>query len=259
LPSAVSGDYVGVHQARVASRRLREAVPVLATGLRGSKAGKARKKIRRLTKALGTVRELDVTLAVLDELARNESVPRSAVEAVRARVIAERDRGRESMLKRLDRVNVDKLHRRLGSVAEALEVATEEGWRESLAARLVKRSQRLATAIDPVRFGVKSVYLFGSTKNGTAGPASDIDLLLHVEDEDARRRDLAAWLEGWSLSLAEANYVRTGYRSDGLLDVHYVTDADIERGGSFASKIGAVTDAARPLQMGVADGPAETT
>ena len=113
-------------------------------------------------------------------------------------------------------------------------------------------AQRLAAALDPVRFGVKAVYLFGSTKNGTAGPASDIDLLLHVEDEDARRRDLAAWLEGWSLSLAEANYVRTGYRSDGLLDVHYVTDADIARGGSYASKIGAVTDAARPLQMGAA-------
>jgi CHAD domain-containing protein len=132
----------------VASRRLREAVPVLTTGLKGSKAGKARRKIRRLTRALGTVRELDVTLAVLDELARNDSVPRSAVEAVRARVIAERDRGRESMLKRLDRVNVDKLHRRLGSVAEALEVATGEGWRESLAARLVKRAQRLTSAID---------------------------------------------------------------------------------------------------------------
>ena len=109
-------------------------------------------------------------------------------------------------------------------------------------------AQRLAAALDPVRFGVKAVYLFGSTKNGTAGPASDIDLLLHVEAEDARRKDLAAWLEGWSLSLAEANYVRTGYRSDGLLDVHYVTDADIARGGSFASKIGAVTDAARPLR-----------
>ena len=33
LPPAVAGDDVGVHQARVASRRLREAVPVLAIGL----------------------------------------------------------------------------------------------------------------------------------------------------------------------------------------------------------------------------------
>ncbi len=126
----------------------------------------------------------------------------------------------------------------------------DEHWRWRLL-----MAQRLAAALDPVRFGVKAAYVFGSTKNGTAGPASDIDLLLHVETDDARHEVLATWLEGWSLSLAEANYVRTGYRSDGLLDVHYVTDGDIERGGSFASKIGAVTDAARPLQMG--GGPAD--
>ncbi len=72
--------------------------------------------------------------------------------------------------------------------------------------------------------------MFGSTKNGTAGPSSDIDLLLHVEGDDGRRRELALWLDGWSQSLAEANYLRTGYRTDGLLDVHYVTDGDIAGG-----------------------------
>ena len=71
----MAGDDNGVHQARVTSRRLREAVPVLATGLKGSKAGKATRKIRRLTRALGTVRELDVTLTLLDELAQSPEVP----------------------------------------------------------------------------------------------------------------------------------------------------------------------------------------
>ena len=52
------------------------------------------------------------------------------------------------------------------------------------------------------------------------------------------------------------NYLRTGYRTDGLLDVHYVTDADIAGGGNpFAAKIGAVTDAARPLPLGEAVPP----
>src|SRR4051812_19138139 len=83
LPAAVGGDQTGVHQARVTSRRLREALPVLSTGLKGSKAGKARRKIRRLTKALGTVRELDVTLSLLDELAAVPELPRIAVEDVR--------------------------------------------------------------------------------------------------------------------------------------------------------------------------------
>ena len=46
------------------------------------------------------------------------------------------------------------------------------------------------------------------------------------------------------------NYLRTGYRCTDLLDVHVVTDEDIERRTSFAAKIGAVTDAARPLAIG---------
>jgi hypothetical protein len=111
-------------------------------------------------------------------------------------------------------------------------------------------AQRIAALMEPGRFGVKAAYVFGSTKNGTAGPASDLDLLLHVEADGSRRRELALWLDGWSQSLAEMNYLRTGYKTDGLLDVHFVTDEDIARGESFASKIGAVTDAARPLPLG---------
>jgi CHAD domain-containing protein len=70
------------------------------------------------------------------------------VEVVRARVIGERDAGRESMLKRLDKVNVDKLHRRLGSVGEALEAAADEKWRDRLGARIVNRAERLVESID---------------------------------------------------------------------------------------------------------------
>jgi hypothetical protein len=120
----------------------------------------------------------------------------------------------------------------------------EDHWRWRL-----RMAQRIAALIDPKRFGVKAAYVIGSTKNGTAGPASDIDLLLHVEAQDARREALAVWLDGWSRALAEMNELRTGYHADGLLDVHYVTDEDIAVGSSFAAKIGAVTDAARPLAL----------
>lgn len=146
LPLAVAGEHTGVHQARVATRRLREAVPVLATGLKHSKAGKARRKIRRLTRALGGVRELDVTMHLVDELMQGARLPRNALEEVRGHVIAERDRRREVMLQRLEKVDTDKLGRRLESVAETLDGSMEDAWRPVLSARIAKRAVRLEEA-----------------------------------------------------------------------------------------------------------------
>ncbi len=132
----------------MASRRLREAVPVLATGLKNTGAKKARKKIRRVTKALGCVRELDVTISLLDDMARQETVPRIALEHGRAYVVQEQERRRATMLKRLDKVNVGKLDRRLGSLSDALEKAETDGWRKTLAARLLKRAKRLRETVE---------------------------------------------------------------------------------------------------------------
>ena len=128
--------------------------------------------------------------------------------------------------------------------AEEAERPAEQYW-----AWRLSMAERIAAAIDPERFGVVGFYVFGSTKNATAGPKSDIDLLVHFRGNEQQRCELTLWLEGWSRSLDEMNYLRTGYRTGGLLDVHIVTDEDIEKKTSYAIKIGAVTDAARPLPM----------
>jgi hypothetical protein len=114
----------------------------------------------------------------------------------------------------------------------------------------VRLAESIAHEIDPKRFGVEAIYLLGSAKNATAGPASDIDLMVHFRGTPEQRRDLEHWFEGWSLALAEMNFLRTGYRTQGLLDTHIVTDEDIAARTSFTVKIGAVTDPARPLTLG---------
>lgn len=144
-------------------------------------------------------------------------------------------------------------------------LAEEEEDREKMVPSITRRGRRivedhwrwrfqiaeqLAASLDPARFGVKGIYLFGSTKNATAGPQSDIDLLVHFEGTPQQEKDLKLWLEGWSLSLDEINRRRTGYSTGGLLDVNFVTDEDIEKRTSYAVKIGATTDAAFPLPMG---------
>jgi hypothetical protein len=125
-----------------------------------------------------------------------------------------------------------------------VELPTEAHWRWRL-----RMAEQIAADLDAERFGVRALYIIGSVKNATAGPSSDIDLLIHDEGSGPQRNELNLWLDGWSRSLAEMNHLRTGYRTDGLLDVHYVTDRDIEKQTSFAAKIGAVTDPARRLRL----------
>ena len=99
------------------------------------------------------------------------------------------------------------------------------------------------------RFSVSSLALFGSVARDEAKDGSDIDILIHFRGTPTQLQQLEIWLDGWSLCLDEFNYLQTGYRSGGLLDVHIVTDKDIADRTSYAVKIGAVTDAARPLTM----------
>ncbi|MCD4775115.1 MAG: nucleotidyltransferase domain-containing protein [Candidatus Aegiribacteria sp.] len=115
-------------------------------------------------------------------------------------------------------------------------------WRQRMA-------ETMASNIDPDQYGIKGIYLFGSTKNATAGPCSDIDLLIHFEGDDRTREQLESYLNGWDVSLCEMNYIRTGFKTEHLLDVHIVTDKDIEEKQSYALKIGSVNDPARPLEM----------
>jgi hypothetical protein len=133
---------------------------------------------------------------------------------------------------------------------ESVESPSDEHWRWRLF-----MAERIAAALPAGRFGVVALYVFGSTKNGTAGPGSDIDLLVHFRGDESERRRLDLWMDGWSRCLAETNYLRTGHRVDRLLDVHVVGDEDVQRQSGFAVKIGAVTDAARPLELGADSSP----
>jgi len=119
------------------------------------------------------------------------------------------------------------------------------GWRQAMA-------ERIAAQMDPERFGVRGMWVYGSTKNATAGPDSDVDILVHFAGDEAQRRELLAWFEGWNRALIEAQFLRSGRRVANLLDVALMSDEDIEQRRGLAAKIHAVTDAARPLRMGSA-------
>lgn len=115
-------------------------------------------------------------------------------------------------------------------------------WRKYMAGEI-------AAEMDFQKFGVKGVYLFGSTDTESAGMASDIDLIIHIDSTEEQKKMLMGWLDGWSKALAKINYLRTGYMTDNLLDIHYVTDEDIENQESFAIRINSVIDPVTALRV----------
>src|SRR5262249_21947056 len=99
-----------VHQARVATRRLREVLPLAAPGNPG--AEEVEQIARETTRALGRVRELDVNAEKLEAL--TERVPRAAAAAGAARstLAIEQQRARRKLIKALERLELERHLRR---------------------------------------------------------------------------------------------------------------------------------------------------
>jgi hypothetical protein len=89
-------------------------------------------------------------------------------------------------------------------------------WRQRFA-------ERIAASIDPSRFGVEKIYLYGSAESGNAGPSSDIDLMVVHGGDEQKKQQLLIWLEGWSLCLAELSFQLQGLPSSGMLDVRLLS------------------------------------
>ncbi len=115
-------------------------------------------------------------------------------------------------------------------------------WRRAVA-------ECIAAEMDTEKFGVRAVYLFGSTEAGNAGRGSDIDLLVHTDNTSAQQQLLREWLAGWDKALCLQNHYLTGHKPPYMLDVHYVTERDINDNECFASKIRSLDEPAAPLRI----------
>jgi CHAD domain-containing protein len=151
LAGAKSGDVHAVHQARVATRRLREALPMLASG---SKARKLKRSARRLTRALGPVRELDVVLQMLDELRAAGEVAPGAIATLRQMITEERRALHSEAVELIDRCDLSRMRKRaVAAVRRGPEVARgrvarDAGQTAAIWQRAARRAERLRAAID---------------------------------------------------------------------------------------------------------------
>lgn len=151
MPAAQEGDETSVHQARVASRRLREALPVLGARAHRTALDRAEKRVKRITRALGPVRELDVTLMLLAELEGKGAAPKRAIARVRKAVVEERQMRRAEMLEEITPNRLDTLRKRLLEVASPAPAPATGVPRNALheaAAQSAQRAHALKYAID---------------------------------------------------------------------------------------------------------------
>jgi CHAD domain-containing protein len=150
LPAATKGDVLSLHQARVATRRLRAALPLVAPG---RKIEKIARSVRKLTQALGPVRELDVALLILDEFEDSGDIPRSAIQRLRVEIGEERRHVHAQLQRRLEGFDLGKLRKRAVSAARKQEGKTPQRVRDPKRAakareRARQRAEELALSIE---------------------------------------------------------------------------------------------------------------
>jgi CHAD domain-containing protein len=157
LPGLELGHIGAVHRARVASRRLRELLPLLE--LNPETTRKLNRQLRRVTQQLGRVRELDVLSHLIDEFDRSGRYPTAALTQLRQVVGRERDAVRERLAAKLPTSKLERLADRLeravklqkaidAKARDAGARGTPRTWLWALDARLARRAARVRDAIE---------------------------------------------------------------------------------------------------------------
>lgn len=145
-------DVESLHKARVASRRIREVLPVVP-GKAGR--GKLRRRIRRITRQLGPVRELDVSQAVLDQLRDRRVVTDDTIAPLRTALAAERQMRWDELRERLSGTNLDKLRRQAKRAEDLASVRP----RRQLVVRAWGRAGKRALALRAAIVSAGGLYL----------------------------------------------------------------------------------------------------
>jgi CHAD domain-containing protein len=218
LPRAREGHARAVHKARVASRRLREALPVAAFAAGIGDNSVLKRDVRRLTKALGAVREMDVALASLAEEAEAHDWNPAAVGHVRAHLECERTRCEHEMRSELGR-EPKRLVDRTRTLAHEIELQVPSRWQLKLANRLRKRTRRFAGAVHAagtlyaadrlhgVRIAAKKLRYTLELARQASGTQSgrEIATLTRLQDRLGRMHDLQTLQERVRIVAAAAD------------------------------------------------------
>jgi CHAD domain-containing protein len=184
------GDVGAVHRVRVATRRLRAALPLAVEAGRLNARDLAR-DLKRVTRALGDVREADVVRDLILDLAERHDWLPPVVARVERACVARRDERRTAMRDKLSDLRARALGKRVDDVADRLE-SGEPGARSVAVvfAAVRKRSRQLAVAIDVAGtvYGVEPLHKVRLATKKLRYALEAADGVLDRADDRARRR-----------------------------------------------------------------------
>lgn len=133
-----------VHDARVATRRLRELLPLAAVEV-GASTRKACELVRDAGRALGSVRELDTLITLCTGLGDVHPHAAGALAITRTELLHDRDSAARRLVKRLERLDLELLRGEVRSSRAPF--LSGAGWRRAFGDRLATRAMKLASAL----------------------------------------------------------------------------------------------------------------
>lgn len=146
LQGLAEGHVRAVHQTRVASRRLREILPVLQVDARVAR--RLGRRLRKVTQRLGPVRELDVLSLLIEELAASGRYDLRVIRKLGASVTADLKRARGRLLDKLPPDELYRISGKIERIADDLETQKpSREWRWAVDARVTHRALALKTAL----------------------------------------------------------------------------------------------------------------
>jgi len=207
LPKALAGSEEDLHQMRVAGRRLRVALPLLARKPEGKRVRRSLRLLRALTRAGGLSRDLDVGAALLEaEVAAVGLTPERQV--LLRRLKAARARGRARMAEALLDLEIARLRRDLRvlarrsdgffAVLRRLRERRDEDGAESLALVAALGERFDAVELHRLRRRARRLRYTAELSGALKGqPSAAVDDLRKLQDHLGGLHDtyvLAEWL-----------------------------------------------------------------
>jgi len=147
LPGVRDGDPDSVHDARVATRRIRELLELVD----GNHAEDVRADVRKMGRALGRVRDVDVRIALLARLESRIPPAAPALVALRHTLEQKRAKRLRAVIKRFEKPDLDSLfdHETLNAIRRTLSRRASWGrWTVSLRRIISARGKATTEAIN---------------------------------------------------------------------------------------------------------------